>query len=790
MKKILQISKYYYPYIGGVEQVARDIANSLKDKEIQQKIICFNEDILDESGNYLTRRKETVVDYVDGIEVIRCGYEIKVASQSISLSYAKELKRVMVEYQPDIVIFHYPNPFVANLILKYAKNDFKFYLYWHLDIVRQKVLKYFFVKQNKELIKRADKIIGTSDRYLAESEYRDYFGEKKCAIPLMVDESRINVNDSDKQRAMEIKNKYKDKTIAFFCGRHVPYKGLQYLVDAAKYVKDNVKIIIAGKGELTEELRERAKDNEKIEFVGRISDDELRAYLYACDIFCFPSITKNEAFGISLAEAMYYGKPAVTFTIPGSGVNYVSINQETGIECHNSNVQEYAEAIQKLADNPELREKYGKAAKERAVEKFGQQRFKKDFLELLKEEENKKLNVFIVGSKSIGQYGGYETFVLKLLQHQKNNNIRYHVACKENGSGRMDVSKLTGATVVNEKEFNYCDARCFLIHVPKRIGSAQAIFYDIKALKECCRYIEYNRVDNAIVYVLACRIGPFYKKYVNKIHKLGGKVYLNPDGHEWKRAKWSAPIRMYWKHSERQMVKESDLIICDSINIEKYIKTEYGKFNPKTTFIAYGAELEPSTLKDDDSKYQNWLCKHGLKDHNYYISVGRFVPENNFETMIREFMKSNSKKDFAVITTDDKKFLKKLDERLNFSKDSRIKFVGTVYDQELLKKIRENAYGYFHGHSVGGTNPSLLEALGSTKLNLLYDIGFNKEVAEDAALYWSLEEGNLASLINKADKLNLEEIDTYADKAKKRIKDKYSWNYISDLYEKCFGDKK
>ena len=158
------------------------------------------------------------------------------------------------------------------------------------------------------------------------------------------------------------------------------------------------------------------------------------------------------------------------------------------------------------------------------------------------------------------------------------------------------------------------------------------------------------------------------------------------------------------------------------------------------------------------------------------------MPENNFETMIREFMKSKTDKDFAIITTKDDKFLTELDSKLHFSKDKRIKFVGTVYDKELLKKIRENAYAYFHGHEVGGTNPSLLEALGATKLNLLLGVGFNREVAEDAALYWTKEEGNLATLIDKADALSKEEVELLGQKAKKRIKDAYSWEYICQRY--------
>lgn len=116
-----------------------------------------------------------------------------------------------------------------------------------------------------------------------------------------------------------------------------------------------------------------------------------------------------------------------------------------------------------------------------------------------------------------------------------------------------------------------------------------------------------------------------------------------------------------------------------------------------------------------------------------------------------------------------------MDKKLHYKLDKRIKFVGTVYDQELLMKIRENSYGYFHGHSVGGTNPSLLEALGATKLNLLYDVGFNREVAEDAALYWSLDEGNLAKLIDIADKLPEEKIEELGKRAKRRIQEEYSW---------------
>lgn len=395
-------------------------------------------------------------------------------------------------------------------------------------------------------------------------------------------------------------------------------------------------------------------------------------------------------------------------------------------------------------------------------------------------------HVFIVGAKSLGAYGGYETFVNKLTEyHQNNDKIKYHIACKANGDGYMDETKLVGVEKINDKEFTYHNAHCFKIQVPE-IGSAVAIYYDVAAIKYCIDYIKENNIENPILYILACRIGPFASWVKREIHKLGGKVFVNPDGHEWKRQKWSAPIRKYWKLSERLMVKHSDLLVCDSINIENYIKEEYKKYNPKTTFVAYGSETRKSPLSDDDEVFVDYLNSKGLKSHEYYLVVGRFVPENNFETMIREFMKSNSSKDFAIITTANEAFLNELEARLHFKSDKRVKFLGTVYDEPLLKKIRENAFAYFHGHEVGGTNPSLLEALGSTNLNMLLDVGFNREVAEGAAVYWTKEEGNLAKSIDKVETFTPDEIAIIGEKAKTRIKEAYSWEFISEQYRKIF----
>ncbi len=377
-------------------------------------------------------------------------------------------------------------------------------------------------------------------------------------------------------------------------------------------------------------------------------------------------------------------------------------------------------------------------------------------------------DIFIIGSKGIpANYGGFETFVDELVTRRQSEDIQYHVSCLSD----------------NEKETEYNGAHCFNVKVPN-IGPAKAVYYDIASLKYCVKYIREHNIDNAIVYILACRIGPFVGKYVKELHRLNCKVYVNPDGHEWKRAKWNFLIRKYWKISEKLMVKHADLLICDSKNIEKYIKDDYSQYSPNTTFIAYGADTTKSILKDNDEKLLDWYKEKGINAKEYYLVVGRFVPENNYETMIREYMKSDTKKDFVLITNvEHNKFYESLKEQTHFDKDSRIKFVGTVYDQQLLKKIRENAYGYLHGHEVGGTNPSLLEALATTDLNLLLDVGFNKEVGEDGAVYWNKYEGNLSTLINELENITKEQLEELSSKAKCRIDNEYSWDKIVRKYE-------
>ena len=369
--RILHISNYFYPHIGGIEQVARDIVNTLTEHE--QKLICFNHE------------KGTKVEEIDGIEITRVGCQAKISSQSIALGFGKQLKKLMNDFKPELVIFHFPNPFVGHYLRKFLKRDFKLVVYWHLDIIKQKILKKFFKGQTLALLKRADKIVATSPNYIDGSEFLPMYREKSVVIPNCVNTTRFVMDENSINEAQKIREKNQDKIICFAIGRHIPYKGMEYLVRASKFLDDRFKIYIGGGGPLTDSLKELASGDEKVEFIGRVSDEELKGYYASSDIFCFPSITKNEAFGIALAEGMYFEKPAVTFTIHGSGVNYVSINGETGLEVENSNSEEYAKAITKLADDKELREKLGKQAKQRVENLFLLETFKQNIKNLIEE---------------------------------------------------------------------------------------------------------------------------------------------------------------------------------------------------------------------------------------------------------------------------------------------------------------------------------------------------------------------------------------------------------------------
>lgn len=379
------------------------------------------------------------------------------------------------------------------------------------------------------------------------------------------------------------------------------------------------------------------------------------------------------------------------------------------------------------------------------------------------------VHVFIVGSKGIpARYGGFETFVENLTAGKRSSEIQYHISCMNN----------------DEKHFIYNHADCFNVGLPLP-GAPGRILHVSMALSQVEQWCRENPDQSVIVYILGCRIGPMVVFHANQLRKLGARICCNPDGLEWKRGKWGRVVKRFLKLCERCLVCNSDLVICDSKVIEDYIHETYGGKKPETTYIAYGAGMDRSVCPDN--VFLAWCEKHDIIPGNYYLSVGRFVPENNIETVIREFMDSRVKSDLVIVTNVEQgRFYHDLMEHTNFVRDRRIKFVGTEYNSELVKKIRENARAYIHGHEVGGTNPSLLESLASTRVNLLLDVPFNREVAADAALYWDKSAGSLSALIDYTEGLNEQTMEDLGNAARERIKLIYNWERICSQYEQLW----
>lgn len=354
-KSLLQIAKYYHPAEGGIETVTKYIAEGMTDFE--NVVICFSEDGI------------TRVDYVNGVKVYRIAPAIRVSTQDIAVTYYHYLKKVIYEVQPDIILLHCPNPYLYPITAKLKPRNTKLVLLWHSDILGKGIIYRFIRYHEQKILKKADLILATSPNYIHPSSPIYNYREKTKVLPNGIIRKEFQWQPGDENTVEEIRHKYHHKKIIFFVGRHANYKGIKYLIEAEKYIQSDCVILIGGRGPETERLKAMTS-SKRIKFLGRIPNEYLRCYYYASDIFAFPSCTKQEAFGIALAEAMYCGSVPVTFTIEGSGVNWVSLKGETCEEVPLGDVKAYAAAIDKLLGDKTLYMKYASAGKDRITSMF------------------------------------------------------------------------------------------------------------------------------------------------------------------------------------------------------------------------------------------------------------------------------------------------------------------------------------------------------------------------------------------------------------------------------------
>lgn len=244
-------------------------------------------------------------------------------------------------------------------------------------------------------------------------------------------------------------------------------------------------------------------------------------------------------------------------------------------------------------------------------------------------------------------------------------------------------------------------------------------------------------------------------------------VVTNMDGLEWKRSKYSRPVQSFLKHAERWAIQTSDYLIADSTGIQQYLQSTY---NRHADFVAYGSHLFELPDKQILSMYE-------VAPYDYNMLIARLEPENNIETILDGVMQSQSDKDFLVIGKHETKFGRYLKKK--FKDEKGIRFLGGIYEQDHLNNLRYWSNLYFHGHSVGGTNPSLLEAMASKSLIVAHDNIFNKSVLGENAFYFTTSKDITGYL--KTVKSDYQDL---IENNRNTVKTKYNWDLINRTYEK------
>jgi glycosyltransferase involved in cell wall biosynthesis len=347
--KILHLGKLCPPNEGGIELFSYDLLEYLNKAGIKAELLCFGD---------ITKK-----DFYKEFVYYSCKMNIKISSAPLSYDFVKTFMKIQKDF--DIIHVHSPNPLAEMLSLFTNKKTI---IHWHSDIVRQKLTYFFYKPIQQKILKKADKIICTSPQYLNTSEQLKKFKGKAVIIPLGLNPERL-INSYEDSRYNDFLEKTKGKKIVLSIGRLVEYKGFEYLIEAGKYLNDDTVIVIIGGGILYDNLKERIKKlnlENKVILFGRVNS--IVNYLKTCDIFVLPSISRNEAFGLVLVEALFFGKPLVTTNVEGSGMNYVNQDSITGWVVPPRDSKALADAINKILSDENLYNYFSENAKKRFEE--------------------------------------------------------------------------------------------------------------------------------------------------------------------------------------------------------------------------------------------------------------------------------------------------------------------------------------------------------------------------------------------------------------------------------------
>lgn len=362
------------------------------------------------------------------------------------------------------------------------------------------------------------------------------------------------------------------------------------------------------------------------------------------------------------------------------------------------------------------------------------------------------LRIAIIGARGIpGFYGGFETFATELAPRLVERGHHVTVYCHPRYSLPDRPVLYHGVQLQYTSTFQ---SKFF-----------ETPIHELFSLKDALR----RRFD--VLYVLAFRSSVLYV-----LPKLMGKrIVMNTDGLDWKRSKWNRIGRTYLKFSEMVGVRMASTgLIADSRGMQDYIRESYGH---SSQFIPYGAPIVHSV-------HSGLIAKYGLEPRSYFLVVARMEPENNVHVAVAGFEKLKTDKRLVVVggANHESKYF----ATLRATRDPRVIFTGPIYDNALLNELWCNCFAYIHGHQVGGTNPSLLQAMGCGCVPVVRDVNFNGEVVKDIGVAWKPEAEDLAAKLGQLLQYSTAELDGIRARARARILQEYNWERVADDHERYF----
>lgn len=358
----------------------------------------------------------------------------------------------------------------------------------------------------------------------------------------------------------------------------------------------------------------------------------------------------------------------------------------------------------------------------------------------------KKKSVSIIGTVGLpAKYGGWETLTNYLCLNLHND---------------YDITVFCSGKRYTEKPETYNGVK--LKYIQLDANGIESIPYDILSIYKSLKFSD----TIVILGVSGCISLPFFKLFTKK------KLIVNIDGLEWKRDKWGKFAKMFLKVSEYFAVKYADIVVSDNRAIQNYVSTEYKKDSELITYGSDHAKQLPLT--------KEILDKYSFLEEKYAFKVCRIEPENNLDIILESFRKYSDLNLVIIGNWSNSEY--GINLKSKYSSNKNIYLLDPIYDQSILNQIRSNAYVYIHGHSAGGTNPSLVEAMYLGLPIFSFAVSYNIETTHSKAQYFKTEE-DLIELLKTVSSSQLSDI----SKDLKEVADEnYIWSKISEKYSKIF----